>query len=280
MQALPLPISLILEFINKNQISEQFDELEERRTFLQRTDLFGASLSYPVQNKIALALTPVHYPVGQAVSAKNLTVLNLVKKGKLERYMGDDVYGELGSHDFFGEEMSVLDTPSIFGIRSLELTYVYQISGKFLREIPIIYWKLIEDFEKRKRLVLNTDLTNVSLFNWRDEYSVSVEAIDSQNKKLFVMGIRVLKAIRLDADITSIQNSIAQLIETAESFFRDEEALLDRYDYPEIKGHRKKHKLILMRIADLRQELIRTKSCEHIDFEGVFEEWLIDHVFS
>ena len=30
-QALPLPISLILEFINKNKISEQFDELEERR---------------------------------------------------------------------------------------------------------------------------------------------------------------------------------------------------------------------------------------------------------
>ena len=103
-QALPLPVSLILEFIDKNKISEQFDELEERRDFLQKTDLFGTSLSYPVQNRIALALIPAHYPAGEIISAKHLTVLNLVKEGRLERYMGDDVYGILGSYDFFGEE--------------------------------------------------------------------------------------------------------------------------------------------------------------------------------
>ena len=34
--------------------------------------------------------------------------------------------------------MTVFDTPSIFGIRTLEATDVYQISGKFLREIPIV----------------------------------------------------------------------------------------------------------------------------------------------
>ena len=46
------------------------------------------------------------------------------------------------------------------------------------------------------------------------------------------------------------------------------------------RGIRKKHKLILGRIAELRQQLISTGSCEHIDFEGIFEAWLIDHVFS
>ena len=279
-QALPLPISLILEFINKKKIAEQFDELEERRNFIQQTDLFGNSLSYPVQNKIAQALVPVHYPAGLAISAEQLSVLNLVKKGKLERYMGNDVYGALGNHDFFGEELSVFDTPSIFGIRTLEPTDVYQISGNFLREIPIVYWKLIEDFEKRKRLVLNTDLTSLSLFNWRDEYSVSVEAIDGQNKKLFVMGVSVLNAIRSGAGLAIVRNAMEQLIENAESFFRDEETLLIKYDYPEIEMHRKKHKLIIAGIVDLRQDLIRTGSCGQIDFEGNFEEWLIDHVFS
>jgi len=279
-QALPLPISLILEFINKHKISEQFDELAERRDFLQKTSLFGNSLSFPVQNEIALALELRHYSAGQVISAKNLTVLNLVKIGRLERYMGEDIYGTLGVHDFFGEEMSVFDTPSIFGIRTIEPTDVYQISGKFLREIPIVYWKLIEDFEKRKRLVLNTELTSVSLFEWRDEYRVSVEVIDCQNKSLFALGIKVLKAIRSGADIIVIQNLITQLVETAEGFFQDEEALLDRYGYPEVDMHRKKHKLILVRIVDLQQELINTGLCDHIGFEGIFEEWLVDHVFS
>ncbi len=152
-QALKLPRTLYFKFVKQNKLYGEIRRLQDNREFLQKTWLFGEVVSYPIQNKLAQAMRYHCYPAGHVFPKDVHSSIFLVKRGKLERYTDDEVFETLAGGHFFGEECVLFRTTSLFRIRAVDATEVYEIPGNVLLDIPVIRWKLFETFQRRMKLI-------------------------------------------------------------------------------------------------------------------------------
>ncbi len=151
-QALRLPARLYLDFVIENGLFSDIELLQDNREFLQKSRLFGKSISYPIQNKLARAMRFKDYAAGQVLPRDTKLFICLIKRGKLERYIGENVLETLDEGDFFGEETVLFGTSSLFQFRAVEPTVIYEIDADMVRDIPVVRWKLFETHEKRNKL--------------------------------------------------------------------------------------------------------------------------------
>ncbi len=155
-RALRLPRSLYSAFIKQNKLLPEIRRLQSNRMFLQQTWLFGEVVSYPTQNKLAQEMQFDHYAVGEQFPREVHSVIFLVKSGRIERHIEDEVLEDLGEGCFFGEECVLFRTPSLYQVRAVEATDLFQIPGAMLLDIPVVRWKLFETFQKRMEIVVKT----------------------------------------------------------------------------------------------------------------------------
>ena len=92
------------------------------------------------------------YAAGQVLPRDTKPLICLTKRGKLERYIGENILETLVEGDFFGEETVLFGTSSLFQFRAVEPTVIYEIDADMVRDIPVVRWKLFETHEKRKKL--------------------------------------------------------------------------------------------------------------------------------
>jgi CRP-like cAMP-binding protein len=75
--------------------------------------------------------------------------MNIVRSGAVERMAGGKVCEILTSGNYFGEDRSVLNVPSLYGWRARDATTVVQIPGDLIAEVPALRWKIFELFQQR-----------------------------------------------------------------------------------------------------------------------------------
>jgi len=278
-QAMRLHRKLYLEFVKQNKLYNEIKLLQENREFLQKNWLFGESISYPVQNKIAKTMKLHHYNAGELFSLWENNTLYVVKSGKLESFIDEDVFETLSFGNFFGEGSALFKIPSVFQIRAIEPIEVYQIPGNLLRDIPIVRWKTFEIFEKRMRL-LDSELSSVPIFEWRDEYSANIQEMDIQHKKLFRMANELFKAIDSDKERYIIDIALKFLIQYSKTHFKEEEKLMKKYQFSEYKPHCKKHHDFIKHILGLKEQFKKRDIEMDMDLLDFFKEWIINHILN
>ncbi len=229
-QALRLPRSLYFKFVNRNKLYANIKRLQDNREFLQKTWLFGEVVSYPIQNKLAQSMYFQHYSAGQVLPTEIQSAIFLVKRGKLERYIDDDVFETLTSGHFFGEECVLFGTTTLFKVRAVKPTEVYKIPGEVLLDIPVVRWKLFETFQKRMRLILKPEVTGIPPFHWREEYNINVRKMDNQHKEIFKKANKVYEAVNNKKPV--LDDALKALVISIESHNAEEEALMKQQGYP------------------------------------------------
>ena len=147
-RALRLTATSYMEFIKKNKLDTKIRRLLENREVLEKTWLFGESISPSVQNRIAEAMVLQEYDNGGVV-IENLpsTSIFIVDSGKIERIGGGKVVNTLGPRSFFGEEQILFGKAQEFDYRTAEPCRIYEVPGNEITGIPIVMWKLLETFE-------------------------------------------------------------------------------------------------------------------------------------
>ncbi|MBU3916292.1 bacteriohemerythrin, partial [bacterium] len=278
-QALKIPRAMFLQFIKNNGLHEGMKKLQEARRFLRNTPLFGEALSYPVQNSVARSMSLNRFEKKTEIGFDDATFLYVIKSGELECYIGNDVFETLKSGDFFGQERAIFKTQCLFHIRTLTEVEVYQIPGKVLKDIPVVHWKLFEAYEKRLRL-LDSTLTGVSLFQWRDEYSVQVHKMDKQHQKLFSIGEKLSSAIDSTNMKPMIERALEFLVDYTKVHLTEEEALMALYNYPELDSHRKKHKKLTEQVLELQAQYKKDSVKLDATFFDFFRDWIITHILA
>jgi len=275
-QALRLPRSLYFKFVKRNRLYGEIRRLQENREFLQKTWLFGEVVSYPIQNILAQAMRSRHYKAGQIFPKEINSTIFLVKTGKLERYIENDVFETLTDGHFFGEECVLFDTTSLFRVRAVEHTEVYEIPGDVLLDIPVIRWKLFETFQRRMKMVLRPELAIIPPFHWLDDYySINIGKIDDQHRNIFVLANKFYEATEAGADKFELEKAFNLLIRAVEENLMAEEELMRKDNYPEYEWHQRQHKVILDDISEF-QEKFRQEDFDRskavLDF---FKKWVL-----
>jgi hemerythrin len=77
--------------------------------------------------------------------------LHIIVRGKVEIWFGNKLVDKLEEGDFFGGEFNLFGEYGNFEIRIMEDTNLYSIDSQQLTDIPIVFWKLLETYEKRLR---------------------------------------------------------------------------------------------------------------------------------
>ena len=142
-------------FLESNNILVQMQAVMAKVWFLRRTWLFGEHTNLLSLGRIARAMEQVVLPKDEALEVRlPEPILWMVLKGEVA--FVDDAGktleliragGFLGEHTY----LAPLDTDWKFRAKQKVVLYRLQLSD--LLEIPIIHWKLLEVFEKRRKQV-------------------------------------------------------------------------------------------------------------------------------
>jgi hemerythrin len=279
-QALRLPCELYLEVVKRNGLLEDIRHLQDKRKFLKSTALFGEIVSYPVQNSLALAMRCLECPAGEMLSRGKEPALYVLQRGQMQRQLDQDVLGTLGAGDFFGEESVLFGIPALLHVRATQASTLYQIPGNVLLNIPIVRWKLLEAFEKRMSMILDTEMAKAPVFYWRRAYGINVRDMDRQHHCLFEQANKFYQALQAGNDQAALEEALEALIDYTDFHFSEEQALLKQHAYPDYKAHLKKHKRLVEQIIAFQEQFKHGEAQIGLELLGFLKSWIVNHVLT
>jgi hemerythrin len=151
-QALILPSASYARFVKENRMYRQIERLYENREFLQKSWLFGESISPTIQGGIAERMElSNYYHSGVPVERIDSATLYLVKSGTLARTVNGETRELLHAGDFFGEEFTFFGEERRYEMVVTEPASLYEVPAAIFKEIPIVLWKLLETYQRRRK---------------------------------------------------------------------------------------------------------------------------------
>jgi len=279
-RALQVPCSLYFEFIKRNGLHVDIEHLRERRAFLQNTWLFGEDISYPIQNKIAHAMSPESYPADELLPIEDYSGIGIIKQGRLQIFLNDDVVETLNTGDFFGISNVLFGTPAIFKVRAIKDTQVYNIQEQLLSGIPIVHWKLFETYERRIRKIMNPQLVSIPIFQWREEYNTNIKEMDEHHQELFHTANKLYEEIHSGRNQSVLEETLNFLIRYTEEHFSKEEKLMEDYDFPECETHIKHHNRLIQEVQELKDKYVTGEMPMDMSIINFLKDWIINHILT
>jgi hemerythrin len=153
-QVLQIPVGLYQNFIIRNQLGEDLRRLEENIHFLENTNLFGEISSFSILNRVAQVMRKITYKKNEAFTLYSCSELYLIQKGEVEIFSEGKKIETLSPGGFFSAENILSGGKVSIEVQVRKEVTMYTIPSDLIIDIPIIYWKLVEAFEKRFRNVI------------------------------------------------------------------------------------------------------------------------------
>ncbi len=147
-KVLQIPVEIYNHFIALNFNQEDLKQTFEMISFLQSTPLFGEMVPTPTQYWIAKKVSVKSFKSSEELTSGSEPGLILIKSGEAEIRAEGKRIDILKAGDFFGEEEFILGYSNIFKAFAVKPVEAVIIPASLLKGIPIIEWKIMENFEK------------------------------------------------------------------------------------------------------------------------------------
>ncbi|PIY08668.1 MAG: cyclic nucleotide-binding protein [Flexibacter sp. CG_4_10_14_3_um_filter_32_15] len=150
-----IPLQSYHDFVERNDLYSELKRVEKNILFLENTWLFGEVVSFPILTRIAKAMTQTK---GQEVELSQKYILYIIEEGTVNIKRNGTRVETLQKGDFFGanEILTAENWKENAGQYSVTLSKdasLFAIAADLIQEIPVVYWKVIETYEKRFRRV-------------------------------------------------------------------------------------------------------------------------------
>lgn len=135
----------------------------------------------------------------------------------------------------------------------------------FLLAIAILVL-LVRYHEKSKRVV------------WSNDYSVGIEDIDNDHKKLIDLINRFQTAIYYNTGSGFEQKALNELVDYTKYHFAKEEDLLEKHGYPQFDEHKQEHVEMIKRVENY---IVEHRDEGHQSLARIskyLRNWLIKHI--
>lgn len=118
----------------------------------------------------------------------------------------------------------------------------------------------------------------MALFTWNDSYSVKVAMCDQQHKKLFEIINELADAMRSGKGNEVVGRTVGELLEYTRTHFSQEEALMQKANYPELQSHQEMHRKFVAQIESFIQQAKEGKVTNSIQVLNMMRDWLVNHI--
>ncbi len=118
----------------------------------------------------------------------------------------------------------------------------------------------------------------MAFINWSEDYSVKIESIDIQHKKLVEMINRFYDDLKSKSNNELIGNLIADMKNYTVYHFTTEENLFKKYEFPEFETHKKEHDDFVNKVIDFEKRFKEGKMILSFEITDFLKKWLINHI--
>jgi hemerythrin-like metal-binding protein len=120
-----------------------------------------------------------------------------------------------------------------------------------------------------------TSPTSFEKIVWSDDYSVGIQSIDEEHRGLILLINRFGDALFVSKSKKEVAKAFEQLLDYTVNHFRNEEELMEKYNYPEIKQHIQDHHRLTQEVLELNKDKQYVFPDNIIEF---LKSWLINHI--
>jgi hemerythrin len=113
---------------------------------------------------------------------------------------------------------------------------------------------------------------------WKDEYSVGIDSLDNDHKKLISLLNQFTTAYDYAMSEEYEREALNDLINYTKYHFEREEQLLDQHDYPDVIAHKAQHKVMIEQVNSF-MDLYNEKGHDALnEISSFLSNWLINHI--
>ncbi len=125
---------------------------------------------------------------------------------------------------------------------------------------------------------LATRLERQRFVTWKDEYSVGIETIDEDHRKLLNLINQLQTAVHYNYGPSFERKALDELIDYTKYHFSREEKFMRECQYPDYAGHKAEHEKMIEKLNDLLSEYDRRGPAGIEQIAHFLRDWLIHHI--
>ncbi|MBF0380450.1 MAG: response regulator [Magnetococcales bacterium] len=142
----------LLKFLEDNDLLNYMSETLEKTWFLRKTWLFGEQTTFLSLGVIAQTIKKVAFETGMQITLGSEPRLWLVISGEVDICNSQgDVLESIQGGGFFGEHSYFSTAKNPLQFQTKQFVELYILNLENYLEIPIVHWKMLEIFERRKK---------------------------------------------------------------------------------------------------------------------------------
>ncbi|MEI6306664.1 MAG: bacteriohemerythrin, partial [Deltaproteobacteria bacterium] len=276
-RVLRMPVRLYAEVIRRNGLLNRLRRVADMRAFLNTTSLFSEDLPVAVLAKIIEVAAERRFECGELIGGKDVQVINIIQSGAIERSVVGKAFDVLKKCDFFGEEGAILKVPSLFNLRAVEETLTLQIHGNHLENVPILRWKILENYQQSAASVVH-GVNQEETFIWNDSCSIHVAEFDEHHKRLFEIANSIAEELHSGEGRESVVKAMESLVDYTRYHFTAEEKMFEKYCYSGAEMHIKKHSELISIVLEYMDKVLAGDLPDKASFMNFMERWLVRHL--
>ncbi|WP_241238891.1 bacteriohemerythrin [Colwellia sp. Arc7-635] len=121
-------------------------------------------------------------------------------------------------------------------------------------------------------------VTDTNEIVWKDDYSVGIDSLDNDHKKLINLLNQFSTAYDYAMSEEYERQALKDLIDYTKYHFDREEQLLEQHHYPDVVAHKAQHKKMIEQV-DGFMDLYNEKGHDALNEISLFlSNWLINHI--
>jgi hemerythrin len=118
----------------------------------------------------------------------------------------------------------------------------------------------------------------VAFIDWSANYSVKVDAMDEQHKKLIALINELHEAMKNGQGKEVTSRVLTNLVKYTQTHFTAEEKLLEQYNYPKLGEQKQAHKGFVVKIQETEKKAATSTIGVNSDLLKFLKDWLINHI--
>ena len=165
----------------------------------------------------------------------------------------------------------------MFGVALLILTFVTAaVLGLIAGPTSPLTWLLIAILVSIP--FIHRKLTPRQYVKWKDEYSVGIESIDMQHRKLLSLINSLQTAVYFSTGEEFEHQALDELVDYTKTHFSYEEGLMEQNDYPDFEPHKAQHQQMIAKVEEVLAGYEQDKDTAMRNAANFLKDWLINHI--
>ncbi len=118
----------------------------------------------------------------------------------------------------------------------------------------------------------------MAFFVWTEKYSVGIQLVDDQHKRLVEMVDDLYEAMKAGRGNEILGTVFNNLLAYTRLHFAQEENLMRQCGFPGFAEHKQLHEQLTKQVIDLGEQFKAGKSSLTVHLASFLKDWLVDHI--